>query len=218
VYTGNIRFAVYLGIALLVALVVHEYAHAWVADRRGDQTPRSRGRLTLNPRPLIDPFGSVILPGLALILVASGAGFAILPFAYAKPLPLEPHYLRDPRRDWLRVVLAGPVANLALAAVAGLGLRLVGIGGETFQVLWAFFVASTLMALIQLMPVPGFDGSKLLARVLRGRAREVYVNLDEYLVLFVLLLFFLLGGPIFDLVNAFFVAICGLFAGSGCPT
>jgi Zn-dependent protease len=67
------------------------------------------------------------------------------------------------------------------------------------------------------MPVPGLDGSKLLARVLRGRAREVYVNLDEYLVLFVLVIFFILGGPFFDIVAGLFGAICDVFAGTGCP-
>jgi Zn-dependent protease len=73
---------------------------------------------------------------------------------------------------------------------------------------------NALMFLIQLMPVPGLDGSKLLARVLRGRAREVYVNLDEYLVLFILLIFFLLGGPFLAIVNSLFSAICGVLAGT----
>ena len=62
-YLGNIRFAVYLGVAILQALVLHEFAHAWAADRLGDPSPRRWGRLTLDPRPLIDPFGSLILPG-----------------------------------------------------------------------------------------------------------------------------------------------------------
>jgi Zn-dependent protease len=216
VYLGNVRFALYLAAALVQALVVHEFAHAWTADRFGDPSPRRWGRLTLNPKPIVDPFGSVILPGLSLILVASGTGFVIPPFAYAKPMPLDPNYLRNPKRDSLWVVWAGLLANLGVAAVAGLAMRF-GLTGEAFRVALAFLVVNAFMFLIQLMPVPGFDGSRLLARVLHGRAREVYVNLDEYLVLFVLLIFFLLGGPFFDLVNGLFRALCGVFAGSGCP-
>jgi hypothetical protein len=113
-------------------------------------------------------------------------------------------------------VWAGLLANLAVAALAGLVLR-TGVTGDAFLVAYSFLFVNGLMFLIQLMPVPGFDGSKLLARVLQGRAREVYVNLDEYLVLFVLAIFFLLGGPFLDLVIALFGTICDLFAGTACP-
>ena len=216
-YFGDIKFALYLLIALVPALILHEYAHAVAADRFGDPSPRRWGRLTLNPRPLIDPFGSLILPGLALILVASGSGFVIPVFGYAKPMPLDPNYLRNPGRDSLRVVWAGPVANIVIAAIAGLLLR-VGVTGDAGIVAYAFLLVNGMMFLIQLMPIPGFDGSKLLARVLHGRAREVYVGLDEYLILFVLLVFFLLGGPFFGIVRGLFHGICVVLAGRGlCP-
>jgi Zn-dependent protease len=213
----NVKFALYLLVALVPALILHEYAHALAADRLGDPSPRRWGRLTLNPKPLIDPFGTVILPGLALILVASGTAFLIPVFAYAKPMPLDPSSLRDPRRHSLIVVWAGLLANLAIAAVAGLALR-VGLTGDAALVAYAFLIVNAFMFLIQLMPVPGLDGSKLLARVLRGRAREVYVNLDEYLVLFILLIFFLLGGPFLSIVNSLFGTICDVLAGTAnCP-
>ncbi len=215
-YFGDIRDALFLLVALVQALVFHEYAHAVAADRLGDPSPRRWGRLTLNPRPLIDPFGSLILPGLALILVASGSGFIIPVFAYAKPMPLDPNYLRNPKRDSLRIVWAGLLANLGVAAVAGLAIRL-GLTGDAFRIAYAFLIVNGFMFLIQLMPVPGFDGSKLLVRVLHGRAREVYANLDEYLVLFVLLIFFLLGGPFLSIVTGLFGAICDVLAGAGCP-
>ena len=94
------KFAVYLGISLVPALVLHEYAHAFVAVRLGDPTAKRWGRLTLNPRPLIDPFGS-------LILVAA-RGVLLLPvFAYAKPMPVDPTFFKNPRRDMNLVVLAG---------------------------------------------------------------------------------------------------------------
>lgn len=216
-YFGDIKFALYLLVALVPALVLHEYGHAAAADRFGDPSPRRWGRLTLDPRPLVDPFGSLILPGLALILVASGSGFIIPVFAYGKPMPLDPGYLRDPKRHSLWVIWSGLGANLAIAAIAGIVLRL-GVAGEAFQVAWGFLLVNGMMFLIQLMPVPGFDGSKLLVRVLRGRAREIYASLDEYLVLFVLLIFFLLGGPFLGIVSGLFRGVCGVLAGRDiCP-
>ena len=210
----NLRFAIYLGIALVPALVLHEYAHAFTADRLGDPTPRRWGRLTLNPKPLIDPFGSIILPALALILVA--AGQVLIPvFAYAKPLPYDPSNLRDPNRGPVFVALAGLGANVALAIAAGLLLR-VGIGGELGLFAQAWLVVNALMFAVQLMPVPGLDGAKLLARVLPPRPREVFVNLEQYLVLFILVIFFLLAGPLIGIVEAFSNLVCNLAAGAKC--
>jgi Zn-dependent protease len=208
----NLKFAIYLLVALVPALVLHEYAHALAADRLGDPSPRRWGRLTLNPLPLIDPFGSVILPGLILILVASGQG--LLPiFAYAKPMPLDPTYLHNPKRDSLIVVLAGLGANLVLAAVAGIALR-VGVTGEAGTFVYAWLVVNVFMFVFQLMPVPGLDGAKLLARVLPPKPREVYVNLDQYLVLFMLVIFFLLAAPLLSIVRALASSVCTLLTGA----
>jgi Zn-dependent protease len=212
----NVRFALYLAVALLPSLVLHELAHGIVADRLGDPTPRRWGRLTLNPRHLIDPFGSVVLPGLMLILVASGR-FCLLPiFAYAKPMALDPTYLRHRDRDTLLVTLAGPAANLALAAVAAVVVRL--SGGEVATFAFAWVIVNVFMFVFQLLPIPGLDGAKLLARVLPPRAREVYVNLDQYLVLFILVIFFVLGGPLISIVNAFADVLFRLLTGAplGC--
>ncbi len=210
----NVRFAIYLAIALVPSLVLHEYAHAVAADRLGDPTPRRWGRVTLNPRPLIDPFGSIILPALALILVVAGKGLGLIPvFAYAKPMPIDPTYLRNRSRDSLIIVLAGPAANLVIAAVAGLAMR-TGITGDVQLLAYSFLVVNVFMFVFQLMPVPGLDGSKLLARVLAPRPREVYVNLDQYLVLFILAIFFILAGPLLGIVRALAGGVCTLLAGA----
>jgi Zn-dependent protease len=209
----NLKTALYLLVALVPSLVLHEYAHAEAADRLGDPSPRRWGRLTLDPRPLIDPFGTIILPALALILIAANAGFIIPVFAYAKPMPLDPTYLRNPKRDSLIVVLSGLGANLVLAAVAGVLLR-VGLSGELERLVYSFLYVNVFMLVIQLMPVPGLDGSKLLARVLSPRAREIYQNLDQYLVLFMLAIFFLLGGIFLSIVNGLFRAVCTVVAGA----
>ncbi len=209
----SLKFALYLLVALAPSLVLHEYGHALAADRLGDPSPRRWGRLTLDPRPLIDPFGTIILPALALILVAADAGFVIPVFAYAKPMPLDARYLRDPNRDSLIVVLAGLGANLVLAAVAGVALRF-GLTGEAATFAYAWLVVNVFMFVIQLMPVPGLDGSKLLARVLSARVREIYQGLDQYIVLFMLAIFFLLGGPFLSIVNGLVRAVCTVVAGA----
>src|SRR6185503_3523963 len=113
---ATLKLALYVAIALVPALVLHEYAHAFVATRLGDPTPKRWGRLTLNPRPLIDPFGSLILPALSLILIATGNGLLTIPiFAYAKPLPIDPNYLRNRDRDTILIWVAGLVMNIVLA-------------------------------------------------------------------------------------------------------
>ncbi len=213
-----LRFAAFLLVALVPSLLLHEYAHALVADRLGDPTPRRWGRLGLDPRPLVDPFGTLILPGLILVLIASGNPCLLPIFAYAKPLPVDAYRLRDPRRGPAIVTLAGLAVNLVLAVAAGLLLRagLVdeGLGGNLGSLVYAFFLVNVYMFVFQLMPVPGLDGSKLLAPVLPPRAREVYAGLDQYLVLFILVIFFLLSGPFFAIVRALAQAVTRLIVGT----
>ncbi|GBC87176.1 Putative zinc metalloprotease Rip2 [bacterium HR12] len=212
----SLRFAAFLLVALIPSLLAHEYAHAAVADRLGDPTPRRWGRLGWDPRPLVDPFGTVILPGLVLVLVASG-NFCLLPiFAYAKPLPLDPYHLRDARRGPMLVTLAGLGVNLVLAGILGLLLR-TPIAGIWWELVYAAFLVNLYQFVFQLMPIPGLDGSKLLAPYLPPRARELYRNLDQYLVLFILVVFFLLSGPLLGVVRALAGALTRLFAGSEVP-
>jgi Zn-dependent protease len=210
-----LRFALYLAISLVPALVLHEYAHAIVAVRLGDPTPRRWGRLTLDPRPLIDPFGSLILPILALVIVAARGAFLLPVFAYAKPLPLDASYLRQQRRDTLLIASAGLAANVVLVFVGGIPIRL-GASGELETFALAWMIVNAYMFGFQLMPVPGFDGSRLLAPVLPPNARAVYVNLEQYLVLFVLVIFFLLAGPMRAIAAAFGNVACNLAAGTDC--
>ncbi|HKN80148.1 MAG TPA: site-2 protease family protein, partial [Actinomycetota bacterium] len=148
---NDLKFAAYLGISLVPALVLHEYAHAFVAVRLGDPTAKRWGRLTLNPKPLIDPFGSLILPTLALILVAA-RGVLLLPvFAYAKPMPVDPTFFKNPRRDLRLVVLAGLLANILLSFLGGLLIR-AGVTGELGTFALAWLIVNAFMFGFQLMP------------------------------------------------------------------
>jgi len=211
--SDTLTFALYLLIAIIPSVVLHEYAHAVVADRLGDPTPRRWGRLTLDPRPHIDRFGTVVLPGLLLLVLAVGGG--LLPFAYAKPMPLEPSYLRHQERDETIVALAGPVANLAIAALAGLIVRVVSTG-EASRFVLAVMVMNVILFVFNLIPIPGLDGARIIAHHLHGRARQVYVDLNQYLPLFMLVIFFVFHGPIFSIVNSIVGSLCSTLSGGLC--
>ena len=111
-------------LSLLIGMIVREYVRALVTAKLGDPTPRLWGRLTWNPKVWFDPFGSGLVPGLVLVLWAAASGFYPPPAAYGKPAPVDPTYLRRPTRDQVLIGFAGPLANVALAAVAGIVLRL----------------------------------------------------------------------------------------------
>ena len=204
--------ALYVGIALLVGLVAREYARAKTADALGDPNPRRWGWLSLRPRAWVDPFGSLILPALIVILWAAGQQF--VPFAYAKPLPLDPSSLRRQPRDVVLISVAGPLANLVLAVVAAVALRLgVAEAAQPCQALERFVLANLSLAVFHLMPIPGLDGARLLGLVMPPRPREVYRNLDAYLILFILLIFFLLGGIALGIVQALTNALMDVIVG-----
>ena len=213
---ADLRFAGYLALSLLVGMSLREYARAWIASRLGDPTPRLWGRLTWNPRAWFDPFGSGLLPALVLVLWAAGATFLPPPVAYAKPAPIDPGYLRRQPRDTLWVGFAGPLANTAVALLAGLGIR-AGIRGEVGGLLVAFELTNLSLAIFHLLPIPGLDGARLVALALPPAARSVYQNLDQYLALFVLLALFLVAGIFSAIVYSLVDALCTLFSGFPCP-
>lgn len=157
---------------LVAAVILHEISHGVVALWFGDDTAKRAGRLTLNPVPHIDPFGSIILPAMGAL-----TGLPIIGFA--KPVPVNPARLRNPRRDLLFVSLAGPLTNFGLMAAAALLTRSLlrgdsflgsGIGSDgpdlAVQILFAFAVVNLFLGLFNLLPIPPLDGSALVERVL----------------------------------------------------
>ena len=211
----GIRFALYLLIALVPNLLFHEYAHAAAAQRFNDRTARFYGRLRFPPKEFVDPFGTLILPGFLLVLAAAGVSVPV--FAYAKPMPRNPNVLARPTRDTNLIALAGPLANLAIAILIGLLLRVVGLGaGELTLLLFAAVQVSVTFFVFYLMPIPGLDGALMLGSVLPPRPREVYRNLDQYLPLWILLIFFLLGSPVLSFVRVLANAVCQPISGFEC--
>ena len=210
------RFALYLAGLLLVGMSAREFARAFTASRLHDPTPRLWGRLTFNPKAWFEPFGSGLLPALILLLWGVGAAFLPPPVAYAKPGPVDPNYFRDRMRDTILTSSAGPVANLALAAVGGMVLR-AGITGEAGFVALAFMLANLSLLVFHLIPIPGLDGARMLALALPPRAAQVYRNADQYLPLFVLVVLFLFAGPLVSIMSSVTDSLCSLLGGLSCP-
>ena len=148
----------------MVAIVLHEVSHGVVALFYGDDTAKRAGRLTLNPIPHIDPIGSLILPAMAVLAGVPALG-------WAKPVPVNPAKLRDPRRQMLYVGLVGPFTNFALMAAAAIAARTLPVGlrgdGVDLQyVLYAFALVNLFLGVFNLLPIPPLDGSSLIERVL----------------------------------------------------
>jgi Zn-dependent protease len=184
---------------LIFSIVVHEVAHAWQARREGDDLAERLGRITLNPIPHLDPFGSVLVP---LALHLSGTGFL---FGWAKPVPVDPTRYRSPVWGDIRVSLAGIVSNLGLAAAATLGavviLRLevmVGslgtVGNLALLAMEYGILINLLLAFFNLIPIPPLDGSHVVSHMLPRGLRHRYQELGRYGLLILMGLLFLVPG------------------------
>lgn len=163
-------------ILVFFSVVCHEIAHGLTAYRLGDPTAFMMGRLTFNPLPHIDIFGSIILP-VALRLMGS----PVL-LAWAKPVPIDPRYFRRPRTGMMWVALSGPGTNLALAALlAGLAHLLAPAAPPwVLRALASASLINVVLMIFNLFPVPPLDGSRIAARFLRGRILARYMRLEPY--------------------------------------
>jgi Zn-dependent protease len=166
----------YLG--LIVLLTFHEFGHAWTAEKCGDDTARLQGRCSLNPIVHIDPIGTVMLP---LLMIFLSPGISRFMIGWAKPVPVNPHNLRNPRVDDILVSMAGPAMNLVLA-VALVALARVGLLVHQVpmaNVCWQFASLSLLLCFFNLIPIPPLDGSHVL-RNLTGMSWEAYAKFAQF--------------------------------------
>jgi Zn-dependent protease len=209
------RIAVWV-IPVLFAITVHETAHGWMALRLGDPTAQMLGRLSLNPIRHIDPIGTILVPGVMLML----GGFL---FGWAKPVPITWENLRRPKQDMAWVAAAGPLANLLMilfwALVARLGITLGEVSGGVAMYLVYSGVAgifiNLILMLLNLLPLPPLDGSRVVASLLPDRLAYQYSRLEPYGFPILILLLFLgvLGKilwPIITVLLLWFASVAGL--------
>jgi Zn-dependent protease len=198
---------------ILLALTFHEYAHAYVANRLGDDTAKQSGRLSLNPLRHLDPLGTIMI--------------FLVHFGWAKPVPVNPHRLKNPKKDMLWISAAGPFANMVLALASGILLRLLIATGGTpdrtslmgllIYVVFMSLQINLALAIFNILPIAPLDGSKILAGLLPAGYEKMFYFMDRYgpFILLGLIIFgsatgvSVLGGIIWPFVKFF----SNIFAG-----
>ena len=166
---------------VVVAVTVHEAAHAWLANRLGDPTARLLGRISLNPAKHLDPIGSLL--------------FILTGFGWGKPVPVELFNLREPMKDNAFIALAGPVSNLLMATIAALVYAVLqDTGNFDFAIYFEIFAyINVMLAVFNLLPIPPLDGSKIYRSILPESLYPMWDFLDGYGI-FILLGLFTIGG------------------------
>jgi Zn-dependent protease len=195
--------AVFIILVLLFSIVAHEVSHGYAALALGDKTALYAGRLTLNPLKHIDPIGSILVPMMTLM-----AGFG---FGWAKPVPYNPANLRDKRWGDTKVALSGPLTNfgiaLAFALIARLGSGIIPeqAVGLMVVVVWI----NIALGVFNMIPVPPFDGSKLLMNILPYRYQYIFDYMQRYWFVTLLLIVLFAGGIISPVVRSIFSLFMG---------
>lgn len=202
---------------VIFAITVHEVAHGWVAKKYGDNTAAMLGRLTLNPIKHIDLLGTIIIPGLLLI---TGTGFI---FGWAKPVPVDARNFKKPLHDMAIVALAGPISNILMAIAWALLARVgvtIGTNAESVALPLIYMgiagiSINLVLALINLLPIPPLDGSRVLTGLLPHRLAWQYNQLERYGFIILLILLYtkilnvILAYPMYLAQNLFF-SIAGM--------
>lgn len=200
-------------VALIIAVAIHEFAHAWSADRLGDPTPRLMGRLTLNPLAHLDPIGTILM--------------LLVRFGWGKPVQFDPYNLRHPRRDSAIISLAGPVSNLLLAILCSLILTiLLGLQSVSFPYsiiqLFVYFlilflqsliIYNVILAIFNLVPIHPLDGFKIVGGMLSEEYARQWAELERFGMIFLIFLILPLGGgvsPIHQIISPIISFLLGL--------
>jgi len=199
---------------ILLALTFHEYAHAYVANRLGDDTAKQSGRLTLNPLRHLDPLGTIMI--------------FLVHFGWAKPVPVNPYLLKNPKKDMLWISAAGPLSNMALALASGILFRILIASGEASEqtsflglLIYVVFMSLQInlaLAIFNILPIAPLDGSKILSGLLPDRFGKMFYFMERYgpFILLGLIIFgratgvSILGGIIWPFVKFFSSIFAGI--------
>ncbi|MDR2676922.1 MAG: site-2 protease family protein [Endomicrobium sp.] len=208
---GFVCVALLYVIVLFFSTVVHEAAHAYIAYLRGDDTAKNAGRISLNPMLHLDPFGSVLLPFILCILKTP------IIFALAKPVPINYRKLKSPKIDISLIAAAGPIANILLCALSVLIINIIrtfnifksNFGSTIELFLYVMFTVNIVLVIINLIPIPPLDGSKIVTCVLPKKITMRYLNLNPYIYLTVL--FLIASSKIISRFMLHILLLCGNF-------
>lgn len=202
-------------IPVLFAITVHEVAHGWVANKFGDPTARMLGRLSLNPIKHIDPIGTIVVPGLMLLL----GGFL---FGWAKPVPVDPRNFKNPKTDMIWVAIAGPLSNLIMAFLWAIILKLCvsALAAEHALSIPLRYMAqigiqiNIVLLVLNLIPIPPLDGSKVLMGLLPGRMAYKLSLIEPYgfFILLALIYFGVFSAILNPVLNIFVSFISAVLA------
>ncbi len=210
----NIEYYFLIAPPILLALTIHEYAHAYIANKLGDPTAKEYGRLTLNPLKHLDLMGTLMV--------------FIIRIGWAKPVPVNPAYFRNPKRDMLWVSLAGPLSNILLAFIFGFIYRVFNITlfqsvnevmAQIIQFMLSYaIIINLILAFFNMLPIPPLDGSKILAGMLPPQYEalyEKYMGYGHFVLLGLIIISVVLKVPIFSMLYLPFVRFfSSLFAGT----
>jgi len=182
----------------MIAVSVHEFAHGWVAYKLGDNTAKSRGRLSLNPLAHVDPMGTLILP--LLIFIGTQGRFI---FGAAKPVPVNFSALRNPKRDMIWIGLSGPAANFLFAIFLSMIASVKLLPPAAVLILHTLILINVVLGVFNLVPIPPLDGSRVIMGLLPNSLARAYVKIEPYGFFIVILLIYLglLNSFVWPVVN-----------------
>lgn len=213
--SDQLLWQVYQVIVLIFLIIIHEVSHGLMAYKLGDNTAKEMGRLTLNPIKHLEFFGSFLVP---LLFIVTGSSFVL---GWAKPVPFNPYNLKDPKRDGALIALAGPVSNFLIAIIFGLVVRFMAVFMSAasspvliniYGLLNIIIFVSVLLAFFNLIPIPPFDGSRIVLAFLSGEAERFWLQLERYGTLLIILLLF---GGMLSFLSPLVVSVYHLIVGSG---
>ncbi len=167
-----------LFLLLIVCITIHEWAHAWVANKLGDPLPKEQGRVTLDPRSHVDPIGTLLIP---LIMIFASPGFAII--GWGKPVQISLPNRETKKRDDILITIAGPLSNLSIALVCSLSFglfnRIIPLGESGLMLLYQVISLNAVLFLFNLLPIPPLDGSHILKNVINMKD-ETFLKFSKY--------------------------------------
>jgi Zn-dependent protease len=201
---GSLNLIAGLGVALgfLFGIVGHHWAHARVAIALGDRTPKLMGRATLRPKAHVDTLGSIIMPIVFIVVAIFRGPAGGMMFGWGKPQSFNPRAFRKPRRDMILVALAGPAAT-GLIAAASAALSRAELHNNIGRVFGYIMLVNSFLTVVELLPIPGRDGGRILVRFLSPHAAMKFEEFVQYDLIFLVVLFLLLETVVVNMTAGF---------------